>query len=354
MKNAACLFAMISLSTVAFGGEFFGEPTCKVAKPLLGTDETVAWNGPCKDGYAAGPGVLERMRKGVLISTPVARYEVTMDQGRIIGEGVIKYQNGDRYTGYIVDGLRHGKGYTAHANGDQFEGDYQHDRRNGHGVLLRRDRGEYVGGWKDGRFHGIGTMTFALGGRYEGGWKAGKFDGKGVLTYAGSGHRLEGEFEDGRVRGKPAPAQLPDMHYAIKRDEPRIGSNIASDVVTGFVPFNKSYAELTPEQQAAVRKPYLALEEGDEPPYPLHGLKPIYDWLKQAQDKVLVVGELRLDVLVGKDGNVVSVTTIGSPSPEMTRFASFVVAKEKYKPAICRGAPCEMIFPFSMQFTMHH
>jgi hypothetical protein len=123
-------------------------------------------------------------------------------------------------------------------------------------------------------------------------------------------------------------------------------------VVTGFVPFDKSYAELTPDQQAAVKKPYLALEEGDEPLYPLNGLKPIYDWLKQAQDKARVVGNLRLDVLVGKDGNVLSVTTIGSPTPEIAKFAAIVVGKEKYKPAVCRGTPCDMIFPFNMKFVM--
>jgi hypothetical protein len=114
-----------------------------------------------------------------------------------------------------------------------------------------------------------------------------------------------------------------------------------------------SYAELTPDQQATVKQPYLALEEGDEPPYPLRGLQPIYDWLKQAQNKVRVEGELRLDVLVGKDGNALSVKTIGSPSPEITKFATLVVSKEKYKPAVCRGTPCEMIFPFSMKFVLY-
>jgi hypothetical protein len=103
-----------------------------------------------------------------------------------------------------------------------------------------------------------------------------------------------------------------------------------------------------------VKQPYRALEEGDEPPYPVHGLKPIYAWIKQAQAKVLVEGSLRLDVLVGKDGNAVSVTTIGSPSPEITKFATLVVSREKYKPALCRGTPCEMIYPFNMQFTLHN
>jgi hypothetical protein len=353
MKTAACLFALISVSTAVVAEEFVGEPTCRVAKPILEADEMVAWKGPCKDGYAAGAGVLERTRQGVLFATPVARYEVTMEQGRIIGEGNIKYQNGDSYTGQISHGQRHGKGYTAYANGDQFEGDYKNDRPNGNGILLERDRARYEGGWKDGKAEGLGTRVFALGGRYEGAWKAGKFDGKGVLTYAGSGHRLEGEFEDGRVRGKPAPAELPDARFALESDRSSmVGSHIRSRGVSGTVPFNKSYSELTPDQQAGVKRQYLALEEGDEPPYPLHGLKPIYDWIKQAHGKLLVDGDLRLDVLVGKDGNALSVTTIGSPTPEMTKFATIVVGREKYKPAVCRGAPCDMIFRFAMKFEV--
>jgi hypothetical protein len=351
VKTITFLFVLLSASSAARAAEFVGEPACKFGWPNFGAEEAVSWNGPCKDGYAAGTGVLERKRKGALIDSTFARYEVTMAQGQIIGEGTINYQNGDKYTGNIRDGRREGNGYTAYANGNQFEGDYKNDRPNGNGILLRRDREEYVGGWKDGRFDGFGTIKFALGGSYEGAWKAGKFDGKGVLTYAGSGHRLEAEFEDGRVRGKPAPAQLPEKRFSIRGDRP-IGSNIASEDVTGFVPFDKSYAELTPDQQAAVKKPYRALEEGDEPPYPLHGLKPIYDWLKKAQNKVLIRGDLRLDVLVGKDGNALSVTAIGSPSPEITKFATLVVMKEKYKPAVCRGTPCDMIFPFNMQFTM--
>jgi hypothetical protein len=355
MKTAACLLALFTLSAAAHADEpagFVGEPACRVARPILAANETVAWKGPCKDGFADGAGVLERNQQGIILNTLAASYEVTMAQGRISGDGKLKYKNGDTYTGSFKDGRRDGKGYTAFANGDQYEGDYRNDVPHGAGVALKRDGSLYEGDWKDGKFDGIGSIKYALGGGYLGGWKAGKFHGKGVLTYAGSGRKLEAEFEDGRVRGTPARATMPDGHYAMKRD-PVTGSNLTSRPVTGFVPFDKSYAELTPDQQASVKKPYMALEEGDEPPYPLHGLQPIYDWLKQAQDKVKVAGDLRLDVLVGKDGNPVSVTTIGTPSPEIAKFATLVVGKEKYKPAVCHGEPCEMVFPFNMKFVLH-
>jgi hypothetical protein len=355
MKTAACLFALFTVSTAACAGEpaaFAGAASCRVAWPLLKANETVVWKGPCKDGFADGAGVLERNQQGILLNTLDASYEVTMVQGRISGDGKLKYKNGDTYTGSFKDGQRDGKGYTAFANGDQYEGDYKNGLPHGAGIALNRDGSEYQGEWKAGKFDGVGSIQYALGGGYTGAWKAGKFHGKGVLTYAGSGRKLEAEFDNGRVRGTHARAPLPQERFTMKSDAVT-GSHLARQSVSGSVPFDKSYAELTPEQQALVKQPYHALEDGDEPPYPVKGLQPIYNWLKQAQDKVKVVGDLRLDVLVGKDGNPVSVKTIGAPSPEIAKFATLVVSKEKYKPAICRGAPCEMIFPFNMKFVMH-
>lgn len=354
MKSAAGLLVLCTLSAAACADEaagFVGEPGCRVARPMLGANESVLWKGACKDGFADGAGVLERNQQGVILNTLAASYEVTMAQGRISGDGKLKYKNGDTYTGSFKDGRRDGKGYTSFADGDQYEGGYKNDLPHGPGIELKRDRTQYEGDWKDGKFDGVGSIKYALGGGYTGAWKAGKFDGKGVLTYAGSGRKLEAEFDNGRVLGTRPAAPMAEGHFTLKGDA-TVGS-LARQAVWGSVPFDKSYAELTPEQQALVKQPYKALEEGDEPPYPIKGLQPIYNWLKQAQDKVKVVGDLRLDVLVGKDGNPVSVTTIGAPSPEIAKFATLVVFKEKYKPAICHGAPCEMIFPFNMKFVMH-
>jgi hypothetical protein len=355
MKTAACLCVLMTVSTAVFAAEpaeFIGESNCRVAKPWLKPNETVKWEGPCKGGYADGTGVLQWYLQGRVFDTPGARYEVTMAQGRISGEGSAKYKNGDSYTGYFMDGKRDGNGYTMFANGDQYEGEYKNDVPHGNGTFVERDRGSYVGQWKDGQYDGIGTRTYALGGRYEGAWKACKFDGKGVLTFAGSGRRLEAQFEDGRVRGSAAPAKPTQERHAIKYDDAPTGSNITENQVTGDVPFGKPYAALTPAQQAAIKHPYVALEDGDEPPYPINGLKPIFDWIKQAQGKLLIEGDLMLYVLVGKDGNAVSVTIVSSPNPDMAKFAALVVTKEKYKPAVCHGLPCEMIFPFSMKFVV--
>lgn len=353
MKTVACLLILFTLSAAACAEEadgFLGEPGCRVAPLVLETNASVLWKGPCKDGYADGPGVLERYQRRVLFVSLADTYEVTMARGRISGDGKLKYKNGDIYTGSFKDGRRDGKGYTAFADGDQYDGQYQNDVPHGTGVMLHGSGTEYEGDWKDGKQDGIGSIKYSLGGGYLGAWKGGKFHGKGVLTYAGSGRKREAEFDNGRVRGVSAP---PLAHNRYSLDPAPLGLDfLMPRATTGPFPFDKPYGEMTPEQQAVVKKQYPALEDGDEPPYPLHGLKQIFAWIKQAQQKTLVTGTLRLNVLVGKDGDPVSVKTIGAPSPEIARFAAIVVGKEKFKPAVCHGAPCEMVYPFLMEFIV--
>jgi hypothetical protein len=343
MKTAACLFALFTVSAAACASE----PACQLAGPAIAANETVVWKGACKDGFADGAGVLERSRRGVFSDTLVASYEVTMVQGRIEGAGKIKYANGNAFTGNFKDGRRDGPGYMAYANGDQLEVDFRDDLPNGAGVLLLSSGAGYEGGWKDGKFDGIGTRTYQLGGSYAGAWKAGKWHGKGVLTYAGSGRKLAALFDNGRVAGAPAAGQPADEQLVIHRD----GSKSAKQTPMSISQTSdRPYEKLTAAEQAAFREAYPTLAPGDEPPYPLNGPRAVYEWIRKAQHKLMVEGDLRIDVVVGKDGKVVSVTTLGKPSPEMAKFAVMVVAKEKYKAAVCDGAPCEMIFSYNMRF----
>jgi hypothetical protein len=55
---------------------------------------------------------------------------------------------------------------------------------------------------------------------------------------------------------------------------------------------------------------------------------------------------------VEANGEVSSVKAIGSPSPEMTKFASTILLLTKFKPAICSGHPCRMDFPLWYEFQV--
>jgi hypothetical protein len=150
-----------------------------------------------------------------------------------------------------------------------------------------------------------------------------------------------------------AQAQTSKPEYVIKEDEPRTGSLIRRNAVHGSsIPINKRYDELTAEEKASVNQDYEKIEPGDEPPFPLDGLRPVYDAVRKIQGKLQVRGELYLIVTVGADGKATEVKVIGSPSPEMVRGAASVMLLTKFKPAQCRGQPCRMDFPFHFDFRL--
>lgn len=57
-------------------------------------------------------------------------------------------------------------------------------------------------------------------------------------------------------------------------------------------------------------------------------------------------------MLVGKDGQAIRVTTYGRPSAQLVKAVSTLVMIERYKPALCRGEPCEMIYPIRFNFSV--
>lgn len=146
-------------------------------------------------------------------------------------------------------------------------------------------------------------------------------------------------------------AQADDRQYNIKQDEPRTGSMIRRYEIQGStLPINKRYHELSAGEREFLNSMYENIRPGDEPPFPAEGLKPIYDSVRKAQQKLLVTGKLILVVTVDSSGEASAVKAIGSPSDEMTRFVASVLMLVKYKPAVCGGSPCQMDYPFSFDF----
>jgi hypothetical protein len=149
-----------------------------------------------------------------------------------------------------------------------------------------------------------------------------------------------------------AADEPPPARYSIKQDRPDPGSAILRDEVSGGgLPINRSYAELTPEQQDSLKSHYVKMGPNDEPPFPVRGLRGIYKSLAVGQQKLLVQGHLTMFVQVSASGEAVSVLVLSSPDPAMTKFAAAVLMEEKYKPALCDGVPCAMQFPFRIEFT---
>jgi hypothetical protein len=291
---------------------------CKVWNPRPVPGETVSWSGACKDGYADGPGVMQWMREG----TPLHRVEGAFTSGKPNGKMISVSPNGDRYEGDYLDGKRTGVGVITNAKGDRYEGAFV-----------------------DGKREGAGELSLATGEHYKGNFSDGKPDGYGEMTWA-DGSTYKGQFVD----GKPAePEKIARKNYSIR--ESVIGSYIERDVVTGIqVPVDKTYAELTVGQKLRIKSLYEPMGENDEPPYPLDGLKRIMDAAAELGKKLDVRGLLSMAVTVNGEGHAMSVDVFKSPDPKLTKNMALVLMLEKYKPAVCKGMPCTMQFPFQMNY----
>ncbi len=392
MKSLIPFFFALLICSVAVAAEpvvTIGEPDCLVSNPKPGQDERITWTGGCKDGFASGHGTLQWYANEV----PGSRYEGAMENGRENGVGVltrkngdkiegnfkngrlngqvkISYSNGAKYEGETKDGRYDGNGSMLYANGTTFVGDFKNGlpegsgvyvyadgfryegevkngKKSGKGILRSANGDEYQGEFKDSLKDGIGSMVFMTGGRYDGAWKQGKPEGKGTLVFAGSGKTYEGEFKDGLPLGSTR-SKPPVLQYSLKEDMPATGTNVRKAIASGGgLPFHKTYAELTPDEKQNLSLLYPALEEGDEPPFPAHGLKHVYGALSALYGKLRTSGHLILYVNVDSEGKATSVSVVSSPSPELTKYAAAVVMLEKYKPAVCGGKPCSMAFGYN-------
>jgi hypothetical protein len=147
--------------------------------------------------------------------------------------------------------------------------------------------------------------------------------------------------------------QAPSPQYGIKHEDPPIGSNIRRYAVSPSpIPINRSYAELNGAERSVLHGWWERIPDGDEPPFPMEGLRPIHEAMRQAQYSLVVTGELFLVATVEPDGQVSAVKTIGSPTAEMTKFAATLLILTKFKPALCSGRPCRMDFPLHYLFRV--
>jgi hypothetical protein len=346
VRPALSLLAACSTPDLAADPAWLGKADCRIAPLKTEPSGEVSWTGSCIDGYASGKGVLAwtwpLLGKVTL--------EATLVRGEASGEAVFKWE-GYTYEGTTRNGVPHGQGYFQYENGGGwYEGEVVDGLRHGKGTHLKVDRSRYTGDWVQGKRHGWGEASFTTGGSYAGGWKDDAFDGQGAIVYAGAGHKYEGRFEDGRVAGLPR-AEVAEGRYAIRGNVR--GTDMSHDRVVTNLPLKASWGELTAAQKNAFRQYYPALEAGDEPPFPAKGEGPLLDKVSHInQDLGAVRGILSVYVLVGKDGKPLSVTAYGAPSATFVRAVSTMFMREEYKPALCRGEPCEMVYPLNFSFAV--
>lgn len=147
------------------------------------------------------------------------------------------------------------------------------------------------------------------------------------------------------------------LHKLTNEATSKTGTIIRKDLVwSSNIPLNKKYSEFTAEEKADLHALYESMPEGDEPPYPAEGMKPIFNRIRHGQQIVKARGTLNLVVTVGPDGKATEVADMGGVggvnASEMTNYAASVLLMTKYKPAICSGRPCKSQFPFVLDLKM--
>jgi hypothetical protein len=149
-----------------------------------------------------------------------------------------------------------------------------------------------------------------------------------------------------------AVSAVEPARYQLKEDTKLFGFIPGHTVgnAESSIPFDKSYEQLTLGQQCLLRSAYVEMAESDEPPFPIGGLKAIYEPITEGQQRLLATGSFRAEVEVDVAGNPVAVAVYQSPTKAVTALVSNIVLLTKFKPAVCDGSPCRMKFPVRIGF----
>ncbi len=133
------------------------------------------------------------------------------------GKGIYILKNGEKYEGYMQNGVRSGKGTYYFNSGERYKGYWKDNKRNGFGTNYYPDGEIFKGNWKDDKRNGYGKYTYVDGSSYSGMWEMGRYVGTGKNSYGcisgncyngygvyrwKDGQKYEGYFKNGKRHGK--------------------------------------------------------------------------------------------------------------------------------------------------------
>ena len=133
--------------------------------------------------------------------TPYKYYTGQVRNGAPNGQGVLVYQNDDRYEGQVRNGIPNGKGMFLFANNDRYEGDMRNGLPSGRGTFTFVNDSRYTGEVRGGHPHGRGTFVFNNGDVYAGEFYLGQAKGNGSVSLK-NGTRCQGVFFNSGLSGK--------------------------------------------------------------------------------------------------------------------------------------------------------
>jgi len=112
----------------------------------------------------------------------------------------IDYNNGDRYVGATVNGVREGEGFYVWVDGSYYVGSWKNGEREGFGELFFQTGIFHSGYWENSYAHGFGVRTYVDGAKYSGNFQYGSRWGFGIMTYP-DGSTYEGDWVEDEYHG---------------------------------------------------------------------------------------------------------------------------------------------------------
>lgn len=144
-----------------------------------------------------------------------------------------------------------------------------------------------------------------------------------------------------------APAAVA-AEYVLRQAQPSTGSNVRKVLLRSAIPYDKTWAQLSPAEQQVVRDNYEGLPADAEPPFPLEGFIPVIREIERTE-KYADSGTLLIVVDVDAGGEATGGTTLATPDAAMASALLRVATKMKYKPGRKDGQPVAMKFPLRFE-----
>ena len=171
---------------------------CKTFNPSPVPEHSVKFTGTCVEGFLQGHGIVIWYEN----DKQTGKSEGFYIKGKLVGQGVRTFADGDKYVGEFKDGKYGGQGAYTHANGDRYVGEFKDGKYGGQGQYTTAAGDKLIGIFKNGVGNGKFNVTYADGSSYVGDFdNSVQPNGRGIMTLA-NGDEYKGEFKDGTFDGQ--------------------------------------------------------------------------------------------------------------------------------------------------------
>jgi hypothetical protein len=149
MKKLPLLFLLVAVSSSLAAEQWIADQKtgCQIRNPRPLPDESVSWEGACKDGKADGPGILRWHAKGKLFLTLAG----VMTEGQCRRNCTVTTAAGYNYVGELQDNRPNGSGIMHYPDGSRYAGGWANGKKHGKGIFTAKDSSARKEEWEHGR-----------------------------------------------------------------------------------------------------------------------------------------------------------------------------------------------------------